>query len=497
MIFPEYFPASRDNEHAEKKVFAALKKVSDRFDIFYHKKVVAYHKIPCEIDFVIFDRRKSVLLMEVKGGRISYEKGVWMSNDNVIDPLDQIENSKKKFLDKYGLSEKIRVDFCLCFPDSDLDIFPDSILSYQIISNFHFNDLEAALRHTFKQSQENLNKSLKYIPPNVSENEYTAILRKIEGEIKYHIPLSKKVEGEDVRIKELTEEQYTIFECCIENSRIVINGVAGSGKTILAHKIAKEYYKIGANVLLLCYNIMLGKTFENEKMASFGSAKSTNTLTSNACHSFLQEIITDKNFYKTISSSSTIEARDEFYNIELPIKLEDEINTDTIKAEFYDILIIDEAQDFNEFTLAQLFRLVKKEGKIILLKDDKQTLYKQSFIPQIESFFKLRLNKNLRNTKAILRHINKVLKINLLINETNPQGEPVEEKVFSSNAALLDHMCRKITHLITKENIPPQDITILYPENISEQHCLFEITNVHNLNFKKLPDTLIKENDCI
>lgn len=76
MIFPEYFPKERNNEYAEKHVFDALQKLSVRFDIFYHKKVVDYHEIPCEIDFVIFDPRKSVLLMEVKGGKITYNNGV-------------------------------------------------------------------------------------------------------------------------------------------------------------------------------------------------------------------------------------------------------------------------------------------------------------------------------------------------------------------------------------------------------------------------------------
>ena len=40
MIYPEYFPKERDQEHAERKVFDRLKELSERYDIFYSKRFV-------------------------------------------------------------------------------------------------------------------------------------------------------------------------------------------------------------------------------------------------------------------------------------------------------------------------------------------------------------------------------------------------------------------------------------------------------------------------
>ena len=40
MIYPEYFPEERAQEHAERKVFDRLKELSDRYDIFYSKRFV-------------------------------------------------------------------------------------------------------------------------------------------------------------------------------------------------------------------------------------------------------------------------------------------------------------------------------------------------------------------------------------------------------------------------------------------------------------------------
>ena len=40
MIYPEFFPEDRNNEHAERKVFDILKKLADKYDIFYSRKFI-------------------------------------------------------------------------------------------------------------------------------------------------------------------------------------------------------------------------------------------------------------------------------------------------------------------------------------------------------------------------------------------------------------------------------------------------------------------------
>ena len=498
MIYPVYFPASRNNEFAEKKVFAALENLKNKFDIFYHKKLVDFQRIPCEIDFVIMDRNKSILLMEVKGGPITFKDGVWRSYETVIDPLEQIEKSKRKFINKYWLSNNILVDHCLCFPDSDLDSYPDSVLEYQIITKSHFHNLEEVLKTSFKKSRAHLAKTLVHTPEILSTGDYSRILKKIEGQVKYHIPLSAKVELEDNRIKELTEGQYSVYECCMENNRIIVNGVAGSGKTILALKIAKEYYEDGANVLFLCYNIMLGQTLKNECDAiKKKSKRPDNCLIADDCHGFLGEVIKDKGIYDFIGPKSTREEKNLFYEMEVPIKMEEEIESGLIASGVYDILIIDEAQDFNEYMLAPLFHLVKPDGKIILLKDDRQILFNQNLIPDFDSFFKLRLNKNLRNTKVILKYINNKLQLDLFINKENPDGEPVVEKIFKDNAALLNEMSLKINQLVKNEKIDPNDITIIYPEKLREEHCLHQIEKIGSLDLMELTDSLVRKKNTI
>lgn len=496
MMYPEYFPSCR-KEPSEEYVFQHLKKLSHQYDIFYHKKIAEYHRLPCEIDFVIFDRNKSVLLLEVKGGHITYKGGAWKSWQNEIDPEKQAEDNKTRFMNYYGLKDKMLVDFCLVFPDTDVEVYPESLLEYQVISKIHFQNLEAAIRHAFKCSRESLGNALPYVPTVIDTRFYNQLLKAVEGEVKFHIPLSRKVELEGKKMRELSEEQYTIYECCMENNRILVNGVAGSGKTILAQKIAREYYSQGANVLLLCYNIMLGQTFQKEQQRITAVSKSKNNITATACHTFLQSVISDKTLYDQINHSKSSSEKEEFYELNLPAQIEEEMNKERIPTGTCDVLIIDEAQDFNESILEQLCRLVNENGKIILLRDEKQTLYRQNFIPKIESFFKLRLNKNLRNTKSIIKFINQVLDMNLLINPDSPEGEPVEHAKHKDNRTQLQQLSVQIASLLKHESLTTDNILILYPEKINEHHCLHGITQINNIPLKELPDNLLREKNTL
>ena len=90
MIYPEFFPEDRKDEHAEKKVFEALKTVADRYDVFYSRKFVGAgegKKPEYEIDFIIAIPEKAILCLEVKGGAIKYDGMAdrWTQNGRSMD----------------------------------------------------------------------------------------------------------------------------------------------------------------------------------------------------------------------------------------------------------------------------------------------------------------------------------------------------------------------------------------------------------------------------
>ncbi|MCB1193942.1 MAG: NERD domain-containing protein [Leptospiraceae bacterium] len=75
MIYPEQIPQSRKG-HPEETVFNQLKKVSDKYDIFYSRKFIgkdSYERVEYEIDFLIAEPKRAIICLEVKGGLIHFD----------------------------------------------------------------------------------------------------------------------------------------------------------------------------------------------------------------------------------------------------------------------------------------------------------------------------------------------------------------------------------------------------------------------------------------
>ena len=61
----------------------------------------------------------------------------------------------------------------------------------------------------------------------------------------------------------LTQDQYLVLDMISDNPRCLIEGAAGTGKTVLALEYARRQALNGKRVLLLCFNRLLGDWFEH------------------------------------------------------------------------------------------------------------------------------------------------------------------------------------------------------------------------------------------
>ena len=74
-LYPSTYPKENAHGDPEFEVFEILKELPDNFHIFYSKKLVGTKgaKAETEIDFLIFDGKKTMICLEVKGGLIDYD----------------------------------------------------------------------------------------------------------------------------------------------------------------------------------------------------------------------------------------------------------------------------------------------------------------------------------------------------------------------------------------------------------------------------------------
>ena len=74
-----------------------------------------------EIDFLIYNPRYGMLVLEVKGGAISYRCGTWYQEDRVIKPVHQARKNKYAvrhiLQETSGLKElPLKIAHAVCFP---------------------------------------------------------------------------------------------------------------------------------------------------------------------------------------------------------------------------------------------------------------------------------------------------------------------------------------------------------------------------------------------
>lgn len=390
-------PKDFNSGSLEDVMFEALELIPDDYYVFHSFRIVTETEgvlRESETDFVIYNRKKGIICLEAKAGQVTYKDGYWLYGNGIImhngGPFNQassnkwklksyIEESRQKdILHKCKLlhavwfpsisDEKLRT---ICLP-SDVDI--------KIIMT------KSALANPQKYIDEIFELKLpNNIITNLSDKESKQLIQNILCPSFSVFPTaSLDVDIKKIVFHRLLKEQTGILKYLSEQRSAVINGAAGTGKTMIAIEKAKMHANKGEKVLFLCYNNLLknylANNYEHENISFY-------TIDGLAC----KLCKTDKTDYSKLKSV-----------------LEDIYLSNTFE---YQHIIIDEGQDFGK-------ELIEESEIIQLLKDividndsnntfyifyDKLQLIQGKSIPKYisEADCKLTLYKNCRNTENI------------------------------------------------------------------------------------------------
>jgi Nuclease-related domain len=126
-MFPDQFPGEYVAQNPEFEVFQTLRALPDSYSVFYSKKFKGGKKSKeeCEVDFLVFDGKKTLLCMEVKGGLIEYrgDEDAWYQNGRNLSPSSdrQASATKAAVLEFLGVAASdINVGWLPCFPNCSL-----------------------------------------------------------------------------------------------------------------------------------------------------------------------------------------------------------------------------------------------------------------------------------------------------------------------------------------------------------------------------------------
>mgnify|MGYP002619571407 CR=1 FL=1 len=396
-----------------------------------------------EADFIIIDPNQGILVLEVKGGNIAIDNGVWYSTDKyavkhkIKDPFQQAKDSKHALLkylsDVCPQLKSIPVIHAVCFPDI---ILKESISANAprkiIIDRLDLKVMQRALSDVFAHWG-----SAKHI----TQLEVEKLKRLLAPTLFVIKRMGHEVEDLDKALVELTSEQVQVLHSLKRCNFAVIYGKAGTGKTILALEKAIQLNESGFKVGLLCFNTNL-KTYINQSIGDKG-------ITVNTFHGF-------------------VIAEAKRAGLKVPQQLDDqwfENGAVSILQDItpcFDAIIIDEAQDFSPEWLLSLQRLIPKDGIFYLFADPLQEFYRKDWQPPVNTFpFELILN--CRNTRQIAEKVFNVLTetpTGKLVDGPSPQfvEAPNTESALKAATDILEH-------LLLIEGVKHSDIVVLTDSN--------------------------------
>ena len=461
---------------AEKKIFRLLRDADNTDDfVVLHSMGLAKHqeKRRGEIDFLILCK-KGIIVLEVKGGRIKREGGIWtttnrygITNNLHESPYEQVSSAM------FALEKYIQTEF------SDDPRLSKLIFGYGVVCpNTPEKDLlfgsdgDRSITYTLEDSRlpitRYIGRVVSFIEAQSQGKKYNPTTEDIEQVLEYLrgdfdcLPaLWVKAEETSEELLELTKEQYAVLDVSARKDRIICRGAAGTGKTLLACREAQISTRKGRQVLFLCYNRNLADALSYSLTEDNG----LENLKIDSIYRFMNWLISESSFQEEFMEKKAACETDELYSTVYPYYA----TLACMDRDTWDQIIIDEGQDFmtNEI-LDFLDACVSgglESGKWRWFMDDNNQAgiygrYDKKSVHRLEHFGTGQLlTINCRNTKQI--HEETLMLVNPEVGAVaRVEGLPVRYAWFKDTVGQVGALERQLERL-RDEGIPSSDIIIL------------------------------------
>lgn len=436
---------SKFKSDAERKIFREFKKADLELGTVFHSLNIPEHarKQFTEADFVVLSTR-GVLILEVKGGRISVRDGIWYTKnaDDHVEtlkesPLQQVQGAwegVRNMLQNKQLDidlQRVNFGYGLMFPDIKLGDIGIELTDEEVFDAIDWDRknltrwLEKLYRHwsvkTGKQGR-------------LNEHEVAVLSSALRAEFDRELSLLARVGDSFDQMISLTNQQYIAVDTILENNQVIVVGGAGTGKTEVAIRAAKELAATDdRKVLFLCRSPILA--------------------------SFIRHRLQDTGI--TVLDLPTLIAKDQT----------------TVR---FDALIVDEGQDMLDLNsilfIDSLFPDGMEKGSWYFFMDpnNQSSLYAEideEAVNYLNSCgTRIPLKRNCRNTRQIAIHTLLYTGGDIGKCEVIGQGLPVIERDIDhvSNEHLAELVNDQLERWIDEEGVKPGDIVLMSPLEYEE-----------------------------
>ena len=438
---------------AEKRIFDRLRRAFDDRYVAYHSLKPTRHpykRFP-EIDFLICGP-EGLYAIEVKGGRIACDRGVWQyqdRNDRTVQsqegPFRQAEAALHGLMQdlrahlRAGVLDRLATGYGVVFPNCEWPAHGAEWDPAMLADKRRSRDMEAWLRNLFGywkgrggikgQLDDGALRTIHaYLRPEVDTPTYDSDARRFD-----------QVEDARRRIERLTDDQMRMADVAEANPRVLCAGGAGTGKTFLAERLARHWCEAGAQVALVCRS------------------------------PWLRHFLASRNSMPGLA-----------------VSLIDGVRLDCRRAglDRFDALIVDEGQDLFEMrcieTLDEVLAGGLEAGRWCWFHDLNNQSLTARFDRRAKDYLELLapvripLRINCRNTRVILEWIQDTLDADLGVRGAGA-GPDVRRQSAADRREAAGHAAREIAEIVDIGGLSPGSVTILSPLDFAES-CVAEMS---------------------
>ena len=462
-LFPTDFEIAQLEPSEQQVVQAFLEQLEDSWIVVPNIPITVDHQ-DSEIDIALVSADRGIVLVEVKGGKITVTEGQWKSNSNKIkNPAQQVLKAKYQLIKRLG-GLKLNLDgifitHAVAFPD--IVDFPTEGVGTDCPRDMVFTktDLQRAdlaINHFLREHgpvpQERVNAVLRALRPDITD---------------IHVD-GRYVKGTSQRITKVSYDRLGPSIGLDENLRIFVRGAAGTGKTFLASRWATRAIRRGERTLFVCYNRFLGEEIARRMNATADEQENLPMLRVGSFHAVANGIL--GTFRPAVPHGVSEEESQEFWDTAHAKAL---IENKQFISERYDTIIIDEGQDFKASWVQALEGFLEdpENGRLYVAADEKQTIFGDEWVAP-KGFTTMTLTKNIRNTRRISSLVQQLGGAESM--DTSPTGPEVTVQRVGGIKETRKAIAKAIDTAVTDMGIPYSQVIVLVPHRADRDELLAE-----------------------
>ena len=444
-----------------------------------------------EADFVVAHPRRGLLVLEVKGGEtIRHDGRRWFRETadgpkEFQDPFVQARRNMHALLDiirersgRRLSKEDMAHGYAVVFPHLDYEGLPPPHADKAIIiSSKHLPMMGQAIEAAYGSWTDGQN-----APQPLAHEQYCLLLHDcLMPKFRVFRPVGPDISKAAERLLELTETQAQVFEGLYAQDRVLVEGVAGSGKTFLALNRAIAFARQGMRTLFVCYNKELAAWLRAQVEEDSTTTEFRDLLSVKHFHSLAADLA--KNAQIDFRPRAGGPPTDEFWNDEVPDLME-QAALNLGEAAQYDAIVVDEAQDF---CLGWWYALTNSilttpNGPLYAFLDPNQSLRGEVQWPEIEFGARFKLTINCRNTQRIATASASILSLTPHLFKRAPVGGALRVLRAGSDRQQKGLVLQELRSLLQREGVTPQQIAVIGPA-AKDKGSLADVSEVDGVPF--------------